>query len=85
MVKVEEKSEAHQAAPLANGIGVREIIDLTLHISFREMVERSAEGCRLLIEPPALAPVNAFSLFDADLIHNIGCAYAKKVLADVNG
>lgn len=72
-------------APLDGRLGFWDTFDRTVHLGFREMVARSAEGCRLLIEPPALATFSAFSLHDADLIRAIGYAHAKKMLATTIG
>ncbi len=68
-------------APLDGRIGFWDTFDRTVHLSFREMVARSAAGCRLLIEPPDLAAFSAFDLHDADLICAIGYAHARQVLA----
>ena len=68
-------------APLNGRIGFWDTFDRTVHLGFREMVARSAQGCRLLIEPPDLAAFSAFSLYDADLIRAIGFAHTKQVLA----
>lgn len=67
-------------SPLDGRIGFWDTFDRTVHLSFREMVARSAQGCRLLIEPPDLAAFSAFDLHDADLIRAIGFAHAKQVL-----
>jgi NTE family protein len=68
--------------PLNSRLRFRETLDRTVHLSFREMVARSAKGCRLLIEPPDLAAFSAFSLYDADLIRSIGYAHARQVIAE---
>lgn len=67
-------------APLNGHIGFWDTFDRTVHLGFREMVARSAQGCRLLIEPPDLAVFSAFDLHDADLISAIGYAHAKQLL-----
>lgn len=68
-------------SPLDGRIGFWDTFDRTVHLGFREMVARSAEGCRLYIEPPGLATFSAFDLHDADLIRAIGYAHAEKILA----
>lgn len=42
-----------------------ELMDRAVHVSFRDKVNSSAKGCRMLIEPQ---PLTAYGLFD---IHNI--------------
>lgn len=70
-------------SPLDGRLGFWDTFDRTVHLGFREMVARSAEGCRLLIEPSDLAAFSAFSVHDADLIRAIGYGHAKEVLGSL--
>ena len=67
-------------APLNARLNFRETIDRTVHLSFREVVARSSEGCRLYIEPPELAAFGILDLHRAERIRAIGRAHARKVL-----
>ncbi len=60
---------------------LRRTLDRTFHLSFREMVMRSANGCHLYIEPPELARFGMFDLRKAKEINTIGYEYAKELLA----
>ncbi|MGV3638356.1 MAG: patatin-like phospholipase family protein, partial [Flavobacteriales bacterium] len=55
-------------------------MDRVFHLSFRELVARSAKGCRLYIEPPALARFGMFDLRHVDRIGQVGYTYAREVL-----
>ncbi|MCB9163031.1 MAG: patatin-like phospholipase family protein [Flavobacteriales bacterium] len=55
-------------------------IDRVFHLSFRPMVARSAQGCRLYIEPPELARFGMFDLRHLAEIERVGYAYAREVM-----
>lgn len=70
--------------PLPPWTGRRRVaatIDRVFHLSFRPMVDRSATGCRLYIEPPELARFGMFDLRHLAEIERVGYAYAKGLLA----
>lgn len=60
---------------------LRRTLDRTFHLSFREMVSRSAKGTHLYVEPPALADYGMFDLSRAAEIQAIGYTYTRKLLA----
>ncbi len=60
---------------------LRRTLDRTFHLSFREMVLRSAKDCHLCIEPPELARYGMFDLSKAEEIQRIGYEYTKRLLA----
>lgn len=60
---------------------VRGTIDRVFHLSFREMVGRSAQGCRWYIEPPELSRFGMFDLRHSEEIMAIGHDFARAVLA----
>ena len=60
---------------------IRATLDRTVHLSFREVVARSALGCRLFIEPPALSAFGMFDLHQADRIRTIAHKYTRELLA----
>lgn len=60
--------------------GTMEIMDRSIHLSFREMVRRSSEGCYMYIEPQEL---NKFGLFDMHKMVEIfetGYLFTKQLL-----
>lgn len=59
---------------------LRRTLDRTFHLSFRELVMRSAKGCRMYIEPPELARFGMFDLRHATEIHRIGYEHTKRLL-----
>lgn len=61
---------------------VRRTLDRTFHLSFREMVTRSAKGCRMFIEPPGLAEYGMFDLSHSARIQRIGYDHTRALLAD---
>lgn len=63
----------------ANGTW-RTTVDRVFHLSFREMVARSAKGCRMYIEPQELARFGMFDLRHLEPIARIGYTHAKGVL-----
>ncbi|HEX2617660.1 MAG TPA: patatin-like phospholipase family protein [Flavobacteriales bacterium] len=60
---------------------LRRTLDRTFHLSFREMVMRSAQGCHLYVEPAELAQFGMFDLRRAAEIQRIGYRYTKRLLA----
>lgn len=60
---------------------LRRTLDRTFHLSFRELVHRSAQGCHLYIEPPELARFGMFDLRHADRIHRAGYEHALHLLS----
>ena len=60
----------------------RRTMDRTFHLSFRELVMRSAKGCYLYLEPPELARFGMFDLSRAAEIQRSGYVYARAVLAE---
>lgn len=60
---------------------IRRTLDRTFHLSFREMVMRSANGCRLFIEPPRLADFGMFDLSRSAEIQRIGYEHVRALLA----
>ncbi len=61
---------------------LRRTLDRTFHLSFREMVSRSAKGCRMFIEPTGLTEFGMFDLSQAAEIQRIGYEHTKTVLAN---
>ncbi|MCX6243177.1 MAG: patatin-like phospholipase family protein [Bacteroidetes bacterium] len=62
------------------GESVFNVMDRAMHLSFREKVNRSADGCFLFIEPKEL---DRYGLFDIDKIREIfdvGYGFTKKLL-----
>lgn len=60
---------------------LRRTLDRTFHLSFREMVSRSARGCRLFIEPAGLTEYGMFDLSRGADIQRIGYEHTRSVLA----
>jgi NTE family protein len=60
---------------------LRRTLDRTFHLSFREMVARSAKACRLFIEPTGLTEFGMFDLSQAAEIQRIGYEHTRSVLA----
>lgn len=58
----------------------RGTMDRVFHLSFRELVARSANGCAVYIEPPALARFGMFDLRHAAEIERVGYAHTKALL-----
>lgn len=62
------------------GEGVYDIMDRAVHLSFREKINRSSDGCYLFIEPKGL---DGYGLFDIHKIREIvdtGYDFTKKLL-----
>jgi NTE family protein len=57
-----------------------EVLDRTWHLSFREMVNRSAEGCYLYIEPPNLCKYGMFDISRMVEIFDVGYQYTSEYL-----
>jgi NTE family protein len=55
-------------------------MDRIWHLNFREMVMRSAQGCRLFIEPPELSRFNLFELGKLESIVEIGHRWTEHML-----
>ncbi|MBS1570370.1 MAG: hypothetical protein JST45_13160, partial [Bacteroidetes bacterium] len=55
-------------------------MDRIWHLNFREMVVRSARGCRLFVEPPELSRFNMFELGKLDAIGEIGYNWALQLI-----
>ncbi|MBS1546329.1 MAG: patatin-like phospholipase family protein [Bacteroidetes bacterium] len=55
-------------------------MDRIWHLNFREMVVRSAHGCRLFVEPPELSRFNMFEMGKLDAIAEIGYNWALQVI-----
>jgi len=60
---------------------LRRTLDRTFHLSFREMVLRSAQGCRLFVEPQGLSAFGMFDLSRGAEIQRIGYEHTKAILA----
>jgi len=60
---------------------LRRTLDRTFHLSFREMVRRSAQGVHLYIEPPELADFGLFDLRHAERIRQVGYMHARRMLS----
>ena len=57
--------------------GVFELMDRSLHLSFREMVSRSAKDCFMYIEPEDLHKFGLFDINKMEEIFKIGYTYTK--------
>jgi NTE family protein len=63
-----------------SGAGVFDIMDRAIHLSFREKVNRSSDGCFLFIEPKELAGYGLFDIQKIQEIVDIGYGFTKKLL-----
>lgn len=61
---------------------VMEVMDRAWHLSFREMVIRSSEGCFLYIEPDGLHQYGLFDIQKLPDIFEVGYRFTKKLLED---
>jgi len=61
--------------PFNSGESVFDVLDRAIHLSFREKVYRSAEGCSLFIEPKELAGYGLFDLKKIQEIFDVGYNY----------
>lgn len=65
-------------APFGSGkLGRFAMIDRVWHLSFREMVTRSAQGCYWFIEPPGLSAFTMFDMRKLGMAERIGFEYAS--------
>ena len=62
------------------GESVFDIMDRSIHLSFREKVNRSADGCFLFIEPQELTGYGLFDIQKIQEIFDIGYGFTKKLL-----
>ncbi len=62
------------------GEGVFDIMDRAIHLSFREKVNRSSDGCSLFIEPKELDSYGLFDIQKAGEIFDIGYGFTEKLL-----
>jgi NTE family protein len=60
---------------------LRSTLDRTFHLSFREMVIRSAQGCHLYVEPTGLSKYGMFDLRHTERIEQVGYDHARNMLA----
>lgn len=60
---------------------LRRTLDRTFHLSFREMVMRSAQGCHLYVEPTALAQFGMFDLSRGAEIQRLAYMHTRHMLA----
>jgi NTE family protein len=60
--------------------GVLELMDRSLHLSFREMVSRSAKDCFMYIEPEDLHKFGLFDINKMEEIFKIGYTYTKSMV-----
>jgi NTE family protein len=66
--------------PFSPEEGVLEVLDRTLHLSFRKRVNESAENCHLLIEPNPLCKFGVFDLHKVEEIFEIGYSFTRALL-----
>jgi NTE family protein len=59
---------------------VLEILDRAIHLSYREMVNRSSDGCFLFIEPKELSKYGPFDINKLNEIFEIGYKFTKELL-----
>jgi NTE family protein len=59
---------------------ILEVMDRAWHLSFREMVDRSSEGCYLYIEPPALCKYGMWEVNHMGEIFEVGYEYTAQLL-----
>jgi NTE family protein len=59
---------------------VLDVMDRAIHLSFREKVIRSSEGCYLFIEPKGLERYGLFDIQQIQEIFDIGYGFTKKLL-----
>ena len=66
--------------PFKPGASVFDVMDRAIHLSFREKVNRSAEGCHLFIEPKGLEGYGLFDIHKIQEIFDIGYGFTRKLL-----
>jgi NTE family protein len=64
--------------------GVVEMIDRSWHLSFREMVSRSSEGCFMYIEPQPLQQFGVFDFHKLPDIFEVGYSFTKELMKKGN-
>ncbi len=62
------------------GENVFEVMDRAIHLSFREKVTRSADGCFLFIEPKELDRYGLFDIQKIQEIYDVGYGFTLKLL-----
>ena len=62
------------------GESVFNVMDRAIHLSFREKVDRSSDGCFLFIEPKGLTGYGLFDIQKIQKIFDIGHGFTKKLL-----
>jgi NTE family protein len=62
------------------GESMFEVLDRSIHLSFREKVEQSSAGCFLFIEPQALSNYGLFDINKIQEIFDIGYNFTKNLL-----
>jgi NTE family protein len=62
------------------GEGVFELIDRAIHLSLREKVNQSSEGCFLFIEPKALEGYGLFDIKKIQEIFDVGYDFTRELL-----
>lgn len=60
--------------------GFMDIIDRAVHLSFREIVNRSSGGCYLFIEPTDLNKFGMFDIHKVEEIFDIGYTFTRELL-----
>ncbi len=68
--------------PFDEKSGMAQTLDRTLHLSFMHTVKKSAEGCLLYIEPPALHRFGIFDVHKLSEIYQTGYTYTTQILKD---
>jgi NTE family protein len=71
--------------PFKRGESVYKVMDRAIHLSFREKVNRSSEGCFLFIEPKELEGYGLFDIERIREIFDIGYDFTKKLLKHHGG
>jgi NTE family protein len=66
--------------PFNSKEGTMEVLDRSIHLSFRGMVERSAEACYLYIEPGELSKFGLFDMHKMNEIFETGYYFTKQLL-----
>jgi len=62
--------------------GTMEVMDRSIHLSFRAMVKHSSEGCYLYIEPIELCKFGLFDMHKMTEIFEAGYNFTKQLLQD---
>lgn len=72
-------------SPFSPKSSIATLIDRAWHLSFREVIMRSAEGCHLFIEPPQLASIGLFDAHKLPEIYEHGYQYTRTLLQEKKG